>query len=78
MAAATAGLAGQEHMPKVGRLAAVPSMIVAASIPHMVTVCWLVTVITAGAMPKEQVHTAVCTTGFAMANHLTLHLYVAL
>ena len=62
MAAATAGLAGLEHMPKVGTLAMVPSWMVAAGSLHTVTVCWLVTVSTAGATPKGQVHTAVWTT----------------
>ena len=40
VAAATVGLAGLEHMPKVGRFApGTPSEMVAAGMPHMVTVC---------------------------------------
>ena len=66
VAAATAGLEGQEHMPKEGRLAIVPSIMVAAAMPHMVTVGWLVTVNGAGTAPKEQAHIAVWTTGFAI------------
>ena len=67
VADATVGLAGLEHMPKVGTLLrAAPSWMVAAGILQMDTVCWLVTVRTAGAAPKLQVHVAVWTTGFAM------------
>ena len=67
VAAATVGLAGLEHMPKVGTLlTGAPSWMVAASILQMNTVCWLVTVRTAGAAPKLQVQVAVWITGFAM------------
>ena len=38
VAAITAGLEGQEHMPKEGRLAMVPSMMVAAAMPQIFTV----------------------------------------
>ena len=54
-------------MPKVATVVkGAPSMMVAAGMPHMNTVCWLVTVSGTGAAPKAQVHTAVLTTGFAM------------
>ena len=63
VAAATVGLAGHEHIPKVGgRL----SMMVACSWPQASTVCWEVTGSTAGAAPNEQVHIVVLTTGFAI------------
>ena len=63
VAAATAGLAGLEHIPKVVHLL---SIIVAAGIPPIITVCCEETGSTIGTVPNEQVQTAVLTTGFAI------------
>ena len=64
VAAATAGLAGHEHMPKVVHLL---SIIVAAGMLHIFTVCCEVTGSTIGTVPKEHLQTAVFTTGFAIS-----------
>ena len=67
VAAATAGFARLEHMPKV---AGWLSIIVACGILLTNTVCWLDTRTGQGAAPKEHVQSALFTTGFAKASTL--------
>jgi len=66
VALATAGLEGVVHIPKVGRLAGVLSIMVATGI-FMPSVCiWDVTTSGHGAAPNEHMHILPLTTGNPM------------
>jgi hypothetical protein len=69
VAAATAGFAGLEHIPKVGNTL---SMIVAAGCPQTSVFCCEFTMSIAGAAPKEHMHKAPVEIQFAIFPFLSV------